>query len=244
LLEIEGPLGIVISGTCAYCSAMTSEKYTADYYLRGVESGLSNYQDYRFLPELTGAMAVSISSYLGIKKGDSLLDYGAARGYLVKCFLDLGVEAHGFDISEWAVSNCHPDVQNRISTTLDLLPPQRDWLLAKDCCEHIPEDDLWLILNKLLTNTQKGVLLIVPLSKVDGGQYVCPRDNQDATHVVRWTLDTWVKFLQSCSPDFLAWGGYHVSGIKQASDAWLGSCGFITALRRNTKLSDEPTNNQ
>lgn len=212
---------------------MTPDVYDEEYYLRGKQSGRSNYEQYKYLPELTIPMAKSIISYLGIKSGDSLLDYGAARGYLVKCMMDLGIDAYGYDISEWAVANCHEDVRDRMTTNILNIPNSFDWLNIKDCCEHIPEDDLWILVNKLLKKTKKGVLIIVPLSKVDGGQYICPRDNQDVTHVIRWTLGTWVNFLQSCSPDFLAWGGYHVSGIKQASDEWLGSCGFITALRKN-----------
>ena len=43
------------------------------------------------------------------KKGSRVLDVGCAKGFLVKDFLDLGIDAYGLDISEYALKNCEEE---------------------------------------------------------------------------------------------------------------------------------------
>ena len=50
--------------------------YDADYYERGIESGKSLYQNYRWMPEATMSMAMALIDYLVIRRGDSVLDLG------------------------------------------------------------------------------------------------------------------------------------------------------------------------
>jgi len=56
--------------------SLPSEFYDADYYLRGIETGKSCYQNYRWLPELTMPMVMRIIDYLHIRPDQTILDYG------------------------------------------------------------------------------------------------------------------------------------------------------------------------
>lgn len=208
-----------------------SNPYTEDYYMRGKESGLSNYENYVYLPELTVPLASSIKKLMGMQDGDRVLDVGAARGYLVKAMRIIGLDASGFDVSEWAVNNCDPDVQSHMGLTYDKTPMSFDFITAKDCMEHIPKDQLKEMLRDLFVMMRKAMLIIVPLTEVDGCEYLCPKDELDSTHVNRWTLPTWLKFLENIDRRMVVSGGYWVPGIKQANTAWDGSCGFITIRR-------------
>ena len=40
-----------------------------------------------------------------------VLDVGCGKGFLVECLRDGGVEAYGFDISEYAIGEARPDIQ-------------------------------------------------------------------------------------------------------------------------------------
>ena len=82
-----------------------SQIYTQDYFENGINSGLSLYENYRWLPHSTIPMAASIAQKLGFNSTTTVLDYGCAMGYLVKAFRYLGFEASGFDISDYAISN-------------------------------------------------------------------------------------------------------------------------------------------
>lgn len=69
--------------------------YDREYFEYGVETGKSNYQNYRWIPELTIPMAMTIIDLLGIKPNESVLDYGCAKGYLVKALRMLHRNAWG-----------------------------------------------------------------------------------------------------------------------------------------------------
>ena len=84
--------------------------YDADYFERGLESGKSCYQNYRWVPELTIPMTMTIIDYLKIPRGAKILDYGCAKGYLVRSMELLGRPAWGLDTSPYAIENLHPNI--------------------------------------------------------------------------------------------------------------------------------------
>jgi len=59
-------------------------------------------------------VAKDIVEYFELKPGDRLLDVGCAKGFLVKDLLELGIDAYGIDISEYAIINCEPEVIGRL----------------------------------------------------------------------------------------------------------------------------------
>ena len=60
------------------------------------------------------SVAKDIVKHFNLKKRDKVLDVGCAKGFLVKDLLSLGVEAYGIDISKYAISNCEPEVADRL----------------------------------------------------------------------------------------------------------------------------------
>jgi len=203
--------------------------FTEDYFMRGPETGLSNYRQYSWKPELTIPACRKVAEYMGIRVGDSTLDVGCSRGYYVKAMRILGYRAFGYDISEWAISNCDPDVKEFVSNEL----PKRafDWATLKDVCEHIPLDSLTRLIRRLNDSITKGMLIIVPLADNTGERYVRDEDNADSTHVIRWNLNEWITFLEEAAPDFNVNGSYNIHGIKPAAGKDYHSCGFLTLIR-------------
>lgn len=211
-----------------------TEQYGEDYYLRGVEKGLSNYQNFRWLESQTMALAERLIEVIGITMGDHVLDWGAARGFLVKALRRLGVHAWGYDISEWAVENCDPEVKGFVSTKLQFNSALGyDHVILKDVGEHFTVPDLIRATDWLLGDTRKSILFIVPLTEIVGGQYVRREDDMDVTHVIRWPLHEWMSFFQRRIPgeEWTLQGSWHIPGLKPTSLSHPKSCGFIT-LRR------------
>lgn len=56
-------------------------------------------------------IAASIKNYFHPKK---ILDVGCAKGFLVKAFNEIGKEAWGVDVSEYAISNAPEDIKSRL----------------------------------------------------------------------------------------------------------------------------------
>lgn len=203
--------------------------FDEDYFLRGKDTGVSNYEDYRWLPEQTLAYACSLAGVLGMTPRDTCLDYGCARGYLVKALRMMGVKAEGYDISDWAIQNADPDVAGLVSTHFPM--KSFDYVISKDTLEHIEEEALRFVLPRLFHLSIRGGLVIVPLTREDGGEYFRDEDESDRTHKIRWTFGTWMGNLGCLLPNWNVWGSLHIEGIKRASGESPGSTGFFKIER-------------
>lgn len=208
-----------------------SEMYDSDYFLRGKQTGKSLYKDYRWLPNLTIPMVRAIINHLGIKDEHTILDFGCARGYVVKAFREMGHIAVGIDISEWAVTNCDPDVREYIycrdTKCEDHVSGMFDWIIAKDVLEHVHR--LQTAITNLLEHARIGVFAVVPLSCVDGNPYVVPDYEHDITHRHRLTLATWASMF--IRPGWRVEASYRVRGVKDNYAKWECGNGFLTARR-------------
>lgn len=209
---------------------MEEEKFTEDYYLNGIEKGLSNYENYSWRPDQTLPMVDHVSRFLEIKFGDSLLDFGMARGYAVKAFRMRGIKAVGFDISKWAVENCDHGVKDYVINPFEDKVGW-DFLYSKDVLEHISEEQLCIQIPELLKRTRRKALFIVPLTLEEGGEYINPLDEKDSTHIVRSTLETWLSFLQKMDHSFIVSCAIRVPMLKVISEQYPGSSGFFTLHR-------------
>ncbi|MFW2382935.1 MAG: methyltransferase domain-containing protein, partial [Acidimicrobiales bacterium] len=89
-----------------------------------------------------------------------VLDAGCAHGFLVESLRDRGVEAVGFDISEFAISQV-PDKYRefvRIGSLLDPIEGKYDLITCVEVLEHLPPQDARTAIRHL-TNAADRVLL-------------------------------------------------------------------------------------
>jgi SAM-dependent methyltransferase len=208
-----------------------SNPYDADYYLHGKEKGVSLYENYRWLPELTLPMCKAIAEHCGFSTEDDILDFGCARGYVVKALRQLGYEAFGIDISQWAIDNCDPDVTGRVrwwsrSSHADY-DCKFNWIIAKDVLEHVP--DVTATINQFLKNAKIGIFVVVPLSFADDHAYVVSEYEKDVTHIHRFMLETWVSMF--IRPGWSVEARYRLPGVKDNYASWERGNGFITCRR-------------
>ena len=87
-----------------------SRKYAFDYFDGERKYGYGGYHyDGRWV-----SVAKRIKTIYKLKKKSKVLDIGCAKGFLIKDLLDLGLDAYGLDISEYAIKNSHKEVVGRI----------------------------------------------------------------------------------------------------------------------------------
>jgi len=199
-------------------------KFNKDYYTDGIAKGLSCYENYRWIPELTYPMAHAFFNFLKLKKQSNVLEFGCAHGYLIKCLIDFGINAYGVDISEYAIKNAHSDIYNRLSLIkdnnlkkslkkLNFKNKKFDWIISKDVFEHIPITQLKYLL-KQMSKISKKLFVIVPLG--DSSRYRIKQYHLDKTHIVVKNEKWWIKLFEDNgfrNENFL----YKVDGIK---DKW------------------------
>ena len=194
--------------------------YDSDYYERGIETGKSCYSNYRWIPELTIPLAARIIEYLGISDGEKILDFGCAKGYLVKAFRLLHREAYGFDLSEYAIQHVDEDIRQYVSNEFH---GHYDWIIAKDVFEHIKYEEIEEWLTKIC-EASDNVFAIIPLG--DGKKYIVPAYELDKTHVIRESLDWWIGVFEKVGFKVLD-AVYRVEYIKDNWDKWEQGNGFF-----------------
>lgn len=193
-----------------------SESFNKDYFQNGIKTGVSLYDRYRWMPELSMSMCMSMIDYLGIKREDRILDYGCSRGYLVKAMRLLHRIAYGTDISEYAINYCDDEVGG----FLGLLNPDGtipfktpfDFGISKDTLEHVPYEHIDFVFEQLSKHC-KALFIVVPLG--ENGKYRIPQYELDSTHMIRENDKWWAKKMKQFFTDLLVTD--HVPGIK---DNW------------------------
>lgn len=166
-------------------------KFNEQYFEDGVRNHISAYENYRWMPERTIREASSITRAIEF---ENVLDYGCAKGFMVYAMRLLGKQAYGADISNYAVSNCHPKVKDYLSVinSTDDLKGGWDLIIAKDVLEHIDKEHLPKVLADFRART-KQILVAVPLG--DGRRFRIREYEMDITHVVREPEEYWLTLL-------------------------------------------------
>jgi len=81
-------------------------------------------------------------------QGKKVLELGCAKGFIVKDLRDMGVDAYGLDISQYAIDNCEPEAAPYLTvgdarTTLSTYKNREfDVVFSRSFMECIPEADL------------------------------------------------------------------------------------------------------
>jgi GT2 family glycosyltransferase/MoaA/NifB/PqqE/SkfB family radical SAM enzyme len=127
---------------------------------------------------------------------EKVLVLGCARGYLVKAFRELNVEAYGIDISEWAIQNAPPEISDHLYVgdicDLSLWTDEYfDAVIGLDVFEHVKTPDLFTAINETVRVTKKAIIIDVPIAKDD----LTPdkSDGTDKSHVSVYTPEWWIK---------------------------------------------------
>lgn len=186
-------------------------EFTREYYENGKRLGLSCYENYRWLPELTIPMAEALVAQLGIEEKDFILDYGCAKGYLVKALRGMGYNAWGLDISEYAISQADPETKPYLYLGPNFTGTFA-WIICKDVLEHIEEKELHETLVRLRYNCL-NLFVVVPLGH--GNAYTIPEMEKDVTHRIRQPLWWWGAELEKAGFKSIR-SAFSMPGIKEA----------------------------
>ena len=214
-------------------SKLKTDLYTEDYFERGIECRISAYTRYRWIPELTIPMAMTMIDYLGICRGETVLDYGCSMGFLVKAFRMLYRKSYGVDISRYALENAHPDVSfwcRHVDEIYSMGNDYYDFCISKDVFEHIKGPELERLCQTIRT---KKLFVIIPLG--ENGKYVAPANDLDVTHVICKDRYWWERFFTSAGWRVLSFS-YRVEGIKDVYEEWEKAFGFFVLEKQKQAL--------
>jgi len=201
------------------------ETYDKTYFEDGVKAGVSGYENYRWLPERIHREIRAVINLLGIEPGQTVLDFGCAKGYWVRGFREYGVDAIGYDVSEYAIANCDSTVRNKLTNTFFEI--NVDFIVSRNTFEHLDEAELEKTLKTFLKMTDT-LFFTVPLVDPRTGDYVM--QETDITHKIRWTNAQWMSFVEKCGWKEVV--GYpHIDGIHDKFKNYPNAMGFYVAKK-------------
>ena len=120
-------------------------------------------------------------------KPKEAIEFGCGRGPRVYALNNIGVPTKGIEISKWAVDNSFiPNSILKGDVTENYLEDPFDLVIAYDLLEHIEEHQLDYAINNLIRNSNKYILISVP---VIGD----PNLMNDKTHKIFQEKSWWVK---------------------------------------------------
>jgi 2-polyprenyl-3-methyl-5-hydroxy-6-metoxy-1,4-benzoquinol methylase len=92
------------------------------------------------------------------------LDAGCAMGFLVEALAERGVDAHGIDISEYAISEVDESVRDRceVRSLTEQLPGRYDLITCIEVVEHVPQAEAETVIANLCRATDQLLLSTTP----------------------------------------------------------------------------------
>ncbi|MBU1711426.1 MAG: class I SAM-dependent methyltransferase [Proteobacteria bacterium] len=194
---------------------MTQEIYDRTYFEDGLASGKSLYNGFKWIPERSFQEAMAIIDAFSLTRDDKILEFGCAKGFLVKALRYLGRDAYGCDVSRYAICTADSDVRQYLKlctpfNPFPYVPDEFDLIVAKDVLEHLEVSQLDMLLDKFRPSCEK-LFVAVPIG--DGTKFIVPEYNYDVTHKIAESTQWWIKKFQEHGYEILSYKPY-MPGMK------------------------------
>jgi hypothetical protein len=113
------------------------------------------------------------------------LDVGCAHGFLVEALRDRGIDAKGFDVSEFAISQVREDVRPHVwvGSALDPIPGRYDLVTCIEVLEHIEARDAATAVANICAVTDDVLFISTP------------DDYREETHINVRALEYWSELF-------------------------------------------------
>jgi SAM-dependent methyltransferase len=148
--------------------ALDDDVYSASYFGAGRDPldrmGLSGYERYDRDTSNANAAAYMLWKFFDARTS---LDVGCATGFVVEALRELGVDAAGTDVSQWAIDHPALGAQGHLvwGDLLDRLPfktGQFDVVSALETLEHLPPESVAPALKELRRVTRRYLVCTIP----------------------------------------------------------------------------------
>ena len=98
----------------------------------------------------------------GTFQPERVLDVGCAKGFLVERLRDLGVEASGIDVSEYAIEQVDPSVREHcaLRDALEPLGQHYDLITCLDVAQHVSEEDADRLVRNLCRHADEIIFAV------------------------------------------------------------------------------------
>jgi len=185
--------------------------YDDQYFENGRESGKGWLTNYHWMPRRTFREAFAFIDTLGLDENSKVLDFGGAKGFIVKALRILEIDADVCDISDYALSFAPKGSWNSsIEENWKLHEGKYTHIISKDVFEHLNPSQLDITLTKLQKIAPK-MMCVVPLGK--NGKYIIEEYECEISHIIKENK-TWWKRMFEANGWHVIKDYSHVEGLK------------------------------
>lgn len=191
---------------------MSKEEYNWSYFEGG------EYESYEELEDETKSWYLEVISFAGIRSGrGKALDVGCAYGHSLEILSDLGFEAFGLDLSEYAIEEAKRRTDARVSTgnVQDSIPfdEKFDLITCLDTLEHLgkPKQAIVNMYDKL----EEGGLFVGSTPNRNWWRRKLGVHNEEGTHRSIKTATEWKEIL-----DGFEWSELKVRPLQTVPLIW------------------------
>ncbi len=178
-----------------------NRKSIEEIYDNGYEAHIAELKLFK-LDEGKKHFKVMAGKYKRFLEEGTLCDVGCGTGVMVYGYQQLGFDAHGCDISEWAVRNA---VTKGITKAPVQKLPYDDRrfmnVTAFDVLEHVPVDELNKALKECERVTEKAFIVRIPYDEQWGAEFAHKRAEVTMEHMIQMPFDWWSKRLRKVFKD-------------------------------------------
>ncbi len=137
--------------------------------------------------------AENMCRYYGLVPGNSVLEIGCAKGFVLTEFRNLGMNVTGSDLSAYALQHISPDLQSRaVRSDVVSLPfsnLQFDLVLAKEVLPHVPESFVARAVLECMRVSKKAIFIEIQTGRTERElEYL---RKWDATHLTLRPPEWW-----------------------------------------------------
>ena len=192
----------------------TGSFYDADYFERGKQSGKGWLENYRWMPRRSFKEAFAYIDHLELNGNCRVLEFGTAKGFLIRALRILEIDADGCDISDYALDFAPEGCWNcSTNESWESHKGHYTHVLVKDVFEHLTPEQLHETLSRIAL-VAPIIMCIIPMG--DNGKYRIPEYHTEISHLIaedeNWWKDAFKKAGWKIKSDC-----NHVNGIK---DNW------------------------
>lgn len=157
----------------------TGDKFDAYYYAH--DCGIPYERNDHWL-NFFGAIAERLVNDLS---PETMLDAGCAKGFLVECLRNKGVEAFGIDISDYAINNAHESIKEycKVASITDSLARLFDVIISIEVVERMEKSESELAIANLCKHTDTIVFSSSPF------------DYSEVTHINVQQPEVWAQIF-------------------------------------------------
>lgn len=178
----------------------TASYFDEAYFQDGSQRG-TVYRNYREAARTSAIFREIARAIVEVYRPRRALEIGCATGIMVRYLNEAGCEAHGIDVSEWAVANReHPHVRLASAAELPYEDGAFDLVYSCHSIEHLPDAVVKQALREITRVSSGFHFHMLPM--IGTPPYLGPADEvianlqKDPTHVQLHPADWWRRALE------------------------------------------------